>query len=145
MYMYVYRSVLLILLLLIVLFENFIFHYMERSTVPVKGFQVRPLIDPHGHWLNEYSEGSVACHTYCVTGCWFRLSFLKESWLLHLLPRTVITCLNDLGLSRPQDSYPGLLHARRTLYHWATAAVLSRGNRHVSFWISGYIEVFLSK
>ena len=79
----------LFLLLLIVLFENFIFHYMETSTspVPVKGLQVRPVIGPHGHWLSEYSEGSVACHTYCVTGCWFCLS-LEGS----------VTCCIELSL-----------------------------------------------
>ena len=54
------------------------FIQMETSPIPVKGCTFLP--------IPLSSDGSLACHAYCETGCPFTTVISEEQMLLRLLP-----------------------------------------------------------
>ena len=70
------------------------------------------------------SEGSFACHTYCDTGLRFIMVISEDPWHSHLLPSLWQWSCHYLFLwqvCRYRGLNPDLLHARRTLYLYATS------------------------
>ena len=103
--------------------QSRMFHPHEYVTITGEGLQI--MTNTRHSWsLN--SAGSLACHNFCDTGHPFIMVISEDPWHSHLLPSAwhrschyhILTTL----VCRDRGSNPDFPHARRTLYHWATAA-----------------------
>ena len=61
---------------------------METSPLPAKGCTLWPMLGTHDHWT--YSEGSLACHTYCDTGNPFITVISEDPWHTHIARRLAV-------------------------------------------------------
>ena len=67
-------------------FHSRIVHSYEMSPWPVKGCIFFNLYSALMAIQVLYSEGSLACHTYCDKGLPFIMVIVEDPWHLHLLP-----------------------------------------------------------
>ena len=104
----------------IVPLENF--HLYGDVTIAVEGLQI--LTYARHSWTLS-SEGSLTCHAHCDTGLPFIMVISEDPWHSHLLPSVwQWSChlpVFTTQVCRDRWSNPGLPHARRTLYLYATA------------------------
>ena len=71
------------------------------------------------------SEGFL-CYTYCDTGHRFIMLISEDTWHTPVAQRLAVELsllVLVTSVCRDRGSNPDVLHARWTLYHWATTAV----------------------
>ena len=102
-----------------------IFHSYGNVTIAGEGLQI---LTYARHTWSLSSEGSLTCHNYCDTGLPYIMVISEDPWHSHLLPSVRQWIYQylflRLGSVATGDRTPDLTHARRTLYLYATAAVL---------------------
>ena len=81
------------------------------------------IISGEGLQIMTYTRGSLTYNTLCDRGQHFIMVISEEPWQSHLLPSVWQWSCHHL-FCPDWGSSPDLPHARRTLYHYAIAAVV---------------------